>query len=89
MDVEIDYFDAHDHESVRLITIRSIKILPSGDFKVYAFCHTRNAIRGFKLSHIRQVIDSTSGEVYDRPIDFFNKFGLLDTAKVEEYGSIN
>lgn len=74
--VAIKYVDSKGATSNRAVTINKIEA-NEGDFNIWAYCHSRRAVRQFKMSRIVEVIDPESGEVHDNPIEYFTAAALL------------
>ena len=64
--VGIEYVDAASAFSRRTITVR--KVRPGLESHVVvAWCHTRRAVRTFRVDRIKALIDARTGQVEDDP----------------------
>jgi len=72
--VEILYTDANDEQTQRLITIRAMGP-PDRAPAFRAFCHSRGAMRTFRLDRIEEVIDS-DGEILPDASAYLAKYGV-------------
>lgn len=75
--VSIVYVDAKENESERRITISAIHPKKSGDLLVHSYCHERRAYRAFKASRIVELVDLSTGEVFDDAKNFLSHHVLM------------
>ena len=69
----IAYVDGKGTTSERLITCQRIDD-HRGERYLWAYCHSRLAVRQFKLARVQQVSDAQTGEVFDCVDTFFGQF---------------
>lgn len=74
----IAYSDAQGRPSERLLTCQRLDA-HSKDLYLWAFCHTRRAVRQFRVSRISDVSDPSTGETHRSPEEFFAQFSLNAT----------
>lgn len=77
--VAISYCDANGNESERRITIRRIWDR-DGYLYVGAYCHERKGARTFRADRMMQIVDMSSGEVFDDGEAFFRQHALFDSS---------
>lgn len=69
----IAYVDSRGRATQRLITCQR-KERCGTEIYIWAWCHARESVRQFRLSRIEEVFDAQTGELLDRPGDFFDQF---------------
>lgn len=70
------YQAADGHESVRRITVRNLALNAGNIPVLQCWCHERQALRSFRIDHVREVI-TQDGEVIAPPGRFFvETFGM-------------
>lgn len=69
--IQINYIDSLGQKSERRITIKSITQIANSDYLITAYCHEKEAIRSFKLSHIERLVDIETGEIFNEPLNYF------------------
>lgn len=71
--VVIEYGNAKGEKATRLITCRRLDV--HGELRyISAFCHSREALRKFRVDRISEVFDHQSGESLGNAFSFFEKF---------------
>ncbi len=71
----IEYVDANHHASCRRVTILGFDLEPP--VVIRARCHERRANRSFRLDRVTTIIDALTGEVFERPYEYFlRRFGV-------------
>ena len=77
----IEYVDAGGRPSTRVITVRDV-FGPGGDKPMlFAYCHTRKAMRNFRVDRIKTIAD-LNGEIYEDPAGF-----LVQALGMSEFGA--
>lgn len=74
--VEIAYVDSAGGRSRRRVTLRKLS-LSGGDIYIGAFCHERGAYRTFIASRVAELVDLSTGEVFDEASSFFAQHVLF------------
>jgi hypothetical protein len=74
--VGIEYVDGASAFSRRTITVRKVR-LGLESHMVVAWCHTRRAVRTFRIDRIKALIDPRTGEMEADPEDVGGAFALL------------
>lgn len=77
VEIIIRYQDVKDDKTERHITLKggTTQRMNGGVLTlttITAFCHSRNAIRKFRIDRIRRVVDAITGEVIEDSAKFFN-----------------
>lgn len=84
MPIGMIYQDAKGDLTKRQVEIK--KIFRSIDDRRYfcGFCVLRAAIRTFREDRVYELIDLETGDRYKNPTQFFDKYSLFDSAKMEK-----
>ena len=84
LEIGMAYLDAKGNLTDREIEVS--KIFKSEDNKRYfsGFCRLRQANRSFREDRMVHLIDLETGEIFDPPSVFFDKYSLFDSPKLEE-----
>lgn len=69
------YEDAKRQRSERLVTCQRYDLHNESPY-LWAFCHTRTAVRQFKIDRIIEVFDPESGDAYASVSNFFDQFSF-------------
>ena len=69
----IDYENAKGEVSTRLITCRRLDLHGAKKY-LFAFCHSKERIRQFRIDRVREVFDHKTGESMNPVTEFFNRF---------------
>lgn len=76
----IDYRDSKGRTTQRLITCQR-KDQSGAEIYVWAWCHSREARRQFRLSRIEAIFDARTGEDLGAPADLFGAFEIDRTQR--------
>ena len=76
----IHYIDSEGDESVRQITMMSIKKGSRGPL-LNAICHARHAVRTFRVDRIQEIITISDGECH-KPANFFRDLLGIDISEM-------
>lgn len=82
--IGIDYVDAKGDFTKRQVTVYKI-IRSEGQLRyLTGFCHLRSSTRTFMEERIGEIIDLETGEIFERPAVFFDKYSLFDSPEMEK-----
>lgn len=69
----LTYRGSKGDPSVRLVTCQRLD-QAGGQLYLWAYCHTRSAIRQFRADRIVELADADSGEVFGEPVSYLTQF---------------
>jgi len=72
----INYVDSKGNQSSRRISVRTV-IPHHDDYLIRAWCYERLGPRCFRAARIKQIIDLSTGEVFDKPIEILERIALI------------
>lgn len=71
--VIIEYENAKGERATRLVTCRRLDVHADKKY-LFAFCHSREAVRQFRIDRIREIFDHRTGESLNPVEDFFVRY---------------
>jgi hypothetical protein len=71
--VIIEYENAKGERATRLVTCRRLDVHADKKY-LFAFCHSREAMRQFRIDRIREIFDHRTGESLNPVDDFFKRY---------------
>lgn len=83
----ISYVDAKGVKSERRISVNKLRQANNGNFIVAAYCFEREALRSFRVDRIVEMVDLSTGEVFERQQikeELFSHFIPLVNPTVED-----
>lgn len=83
----LTYCDSAGSETTRIVNLRRIEVARDSLYLV-CMCHLRNEPRSFHVDRIREVFDASTGEVHERPRDFFASHPLLTQPRDPEDAAV-
>ena len=77
--VHITYRDTRSNISGRCVTIKTVRDMVS-DIQIGCYCHLRRTYRSFLASRVVEVVELTTGEVFQDGVKYFRHHPLLKPA---------
>ncbi|MBW1730022.1 MAG: WYL domain-containing protein [Deltaproteobacteria bacterium] len=78
------YVDSRGNSSKRRVEIHSILSSEDGFRYIKGLCLLRNSWRNFREDRIQELVDLETGEIFEPPTAFFDKYSLFEGSELEK-----